>query len=158
MIVQIVYIYIYIYIYFDLYLLFIVLGYAYEINVLVPCYDGNVQMYDSIFNEFNVYAEEKKLDFTLNIDYVKYDKPVESYVKFKSIVEELLKKNKNDNRHDLYFYDNDCKAAYSPYLMDLNDILTLDHINIYNQKIIKDTCIYNNRLIGLVRLTFIKFK
>jgi len=130
----------------------LVFGNAYEVNVLAPCFDGNIQIFESIFNEFNAYAKEKNLNFKLKIDYVKYEKAVESYHYFKSIVEELLKKNKNGNRYDLYFYDNDYKAEYSPYLMDLNYILTEQHINLYDPKIIKDTCIYHNKLIGLVKL------
>jgi len=99
-------------------------------------------------SEFTKYAASNNLEIELIVDVIKYEKPTDSYSFFKSFVESSIK-NPNKN-YDIYIYDSKYVNLYSPYLLDLNINLPKDHIELYNSKIIKETCTYKDKLLGLV--------
>jgi len=59
----------------------------------------------------------------------------------------LIKKNKH---YDIYFYENTSLSLYSPFLLDLNEHLPKSFINLYDPKVVRELCTYDDRLIGIV--------
>jgi len=50
----------------------------------------------------------------------------------------------------LYFYDNMYSPQFGPYFYDLKELLPKEHINMYESELIKQSCYYENKLVGLV--------
>lgn len=68
------------------------------------------------------------------------------------MLETVLKKKKP--KYDLFFYDYIYSQKFGQYLLDLEEWIPKKHIDLYNEKILKDTCLYwdknKYRLVGLV--------
>ena len=118
-----------------------------ELNLLTFSY-GTTQNKTAIEEEFNGYAEQNNLNFTVNVELVVYDKPTDTYSNFHQLTESFLKKNRN--KYDIYYYDSKYSNVFGPYLADLKYLLPKDIIDIYDPKIINETSIYEDKLIGLV--------
>jgi len=74
-----------------------------------------------------------------------------STVDYGSMIESLLKQRKNNiNTYDIYFYDNLYIPKFGSDLLELNDILSEEEINVYDQYIVSNSCYYKDKLIGLV--------
>jgi len=121
-----------------------------EINILAFSYTADKNETNVGEKEkFREYAERNNIkNITINIDILKYDKPSDSYSYFKSLVESLLKKGKNP--YDMFFYNSKYTSIYGPYLLNLNSNLPKEHIEMYNPRVLKEECTYNNELVGLV--------
>jgi len=93
---------------------------------------------------------------------MKFPNPTASYKNFKTLVETSLKKSNNihtinnknltNTKYDIYFYDMRFTDLYAPYLLDLNEVLPKDFIEKYNSRIINESCIYEDKLVGLVNI------
>jgi len=83
-----------------------------------------------------------------------FENPTDSDENYKSVVESSLIKSINNNKFDIYFYNLRFTDIYGPYLLDLKELLSREHIERYNSKIISDTCFYNGQLVGLVLDSF----
>ena len=120
-----------------------------EINLLTFSY-ANSEIYNETLMEegFNQYAARKNLNITLNVDILIYDKPTDAYKYFISLVESSLKKN--SVKYEIYFYDNAYSDMYGPYLLNLNNNLPKEHIEMYDTKILNETCYYKDELVGFV--------
>ncbi len=119
---------------------------------LALSYDDNSQIFQTLMDDYNKYAENNNLNITINIEILKYEKTMDSTTNFKSFVEESLKKNKNSkkNKFDIYFYDNRYTSMYGQYLVDLKENLPKELLKMYDTHSIEDTCYYNNELVGIV--------
>jgi len=111
-------------------------------------------------DEFNEYSAKNNLNITIELDLLNFDNPSDSYSYFKFLAESSLKKSNNgisNKKFDVYYYSNRYTKLYAPYLLDLNDNLPKEHIEMYNSKVIKETCSYKDKsngiekLVGLVR-------
>jgi len=100
-------------------------------------------------DDFNEYSLKNKLNITVNLKYDLQGSPLEH---FKSMVESLL--IKKSPKYDIYFYDNSFTQKYGPYLLDLNGKISEEHIKLYHPDIISGSCMYKNKLVGIVRKTF----
>jgi len=84
----------------------------------------------------------------------KFENPSDSYTNFKSLVESSLKKSNDrtsineimNNKYDLYIYNNKYTNIYAPYLIDLKKHLPKEYIEMFNSKVVKETCTYENKL------------
>jgi len=114
-------------------------------------YDDNSQIFQTLIDDYNKYAENNNLNITVNIEIIKYEKPTDSITNFKSFVEESLKKNKNSkkNKFDIYFYDNRYTNMYGQYLIDLKDSLPEELLKMYDTNSMKEACFYNDELVGI---------
>jgi len=94
---------------------------------------------------------------------MEFENPTDSYANFKSLVETSLRKSndltsKNSNKYDLYTYSIQYTNIYAPYLLNLKKHLPNEYIEMFNSKVIKETCTYKNELskedevVGLVIL------
>jgi len=66
-----------------------------------------------------------------------------------SVIESFLSK-KNNAKYDIIFYDNMYTSRYGPYLLDLRELLNETQIEIYDSRILNQSCTYDNHLVGLV--------
>jgi len=99
-----------------------------------------------MFLDFNQYANSNNLDIKIIPENVQFENAIDCHDKFKTLVEDILKKNK----YDLYLYDSFYRKYYSPYLLDLKKYLPQSYIDMYNPRIIEESCIFEDKLIGLV--------
>jgi len=128
------------------YIQFIKVGNAkMELNVLVPSFNGYEEVYKNMFLEFNQYSISNNLDIEIIPNVVQYENAIDSHEKFNSIVEDILKKNK----YDFYLYDSFYRKYYSPYLLDLKKYLPHSHIDMYIPRVIEESCMFKDKLIGL---------
>jgi len=125
---------------------------ALDVNALLYTSNFSDELYHSLVKKFNKYSEENNLDISLIINTITGPSNVTAQNEF---ILNLFKKK--SNKYDLYFYDNIYSANYGDYFLDLNEYLPKSHLNIFNYDIISNSCIYNDKLIGLViiRYTFI---
>jgi len=100
-------------------------------------------------NDFNNYAKEKKLNITLNLKTFVSFLNFTNQESFGTAVEHLL--NKKNNKYDLYYYDNAYTPKYGKYLLNLRKYLPKEHIEMYQPKLLEETCEYEDKLVGLVK-------
>jgi len=98
-----------------------------------------------IINDFNEYSAQQNLNITLELTVYRSSNVHDDYA---SYIESILKKK--GNKFDIYFYDNSYTTVYGNYLLNLKNYLDPSHTEIYDPKIISETCIYENKLVGLV--------
>ena len=112
-------------------------------------------------NDFTEYAKKNNLDFKIELETLSYEKPSDSYSFFKLFIEQSLKKH-NNNTKDIYFYDSKYTNLYGPYLLNIRDKLSKEHIEKYDPRIVSEECSvedkYGEKLVGLVLFINNKFK
>jgi len=101
-----------------------------------------------MINDFNEYSEKNNLNITISIN-IHTNMDNKNFESFVDNVESLL--NKKTNKYDIYYYDNAYTVKYGPYLLDLEKYLPKEHIEMYNSDIIEKTCVYEDKLVGLVK-------
>jgi len=124
-----------------------------EINVFAYIFEGSQSSRNktSLEQEFNAYTKSKNLDVTVNVELLVFDKPTDSYTNFKSLIVSLFKKS--NNMYDIFYYDSLYSFIFGPYLLNLKDYLPKEFIEMYDAKIINETCTHQNSLVGLVIYT-----
>jgi len=67
--------------------------------------------------------------------------------------ENFLKNNymKNNTLYDMYIYDFKDTNIFGPYLLDLKNNLPEEYIDMYDSRIVKTSCFYEEELVGLVK-------
>jgi len=125
--------------------------YAITINAIAFSYYENNEIYTPMKDEFNKYSKENNLDIELNLNFLTNANGSNSIEEYESVVESLLKKKNSKKKKDIdiYFYDCAYTNKYGPYLINLHNILPKDHIDMYNPKILSETCLYEDYLVGL---------
>jgi len=125
-------------------------GNATLINILTYSFDEYSTSQNYILEkEFNDYAEVNNLNVTVKFEVMIFENPSEAYENFKLVAETSLKKTNNHKKYDMYFYDNKYTNIYGPYLLDLKNLVPKEHVDIFNPDIIRDSCVYKDKLIGL---------
>ncbi|ORX80973.1 hypothetical protein BCR32DRAFT_268565 [Anaeromyces robustus] len=122
-------------------------GNAIIIEAVAFSRDVNDQVYIPFINDFNNYSKEHNLNITVNLNLLTRLNTTYSITDFGSMVEVLLKKK--TTKYDIFFYDNLYTSKYEPYLLDLNEFVPKELLDQYNDDIIAQTCIFNNRLVGI---------
>ena len=131
------------------------------VNILTYSFNEyEIDVGSVIENAFKMYAEKNSLNITVNVDVMRFPNPTSTYKNFKLLVETSLKKSNNihtinnknltNTKYDIYFYDMRFTDLYAPYLLDLNEVLPKDFIEKYNSRIINESCIYEDKVVGLV--------
>jgi len=99
-----------------------------------------------IIEDFNKYANETGLDINLEIYYLADIKGEDGYNDYDSTLTFLTRKN---NKYDLFVYDVNYIKIFSPYLLDLNEHFSKEHLDMYSSENNKKIAIYNNKRVGL---------
>eukprot|EP00833_Pecoramyces_ruminatium_P018892 jgi/Orpsp1_1/1192924/evm.model.d7180000096934.1 len=95
-------------------------------------------------DDFNNYSIENKLNATLYLKSYTLSDKIDS---FGALIESLF--IKKTNKYDLIYYDNAYTQKYGKYLLDLKKYLPKEHIEMYNEKIISESCIFEDKIVGL---------
>ncbi|ORX84161.1 periplasmic binding protein-like II [Anaeromyces robustus] len=140
-------------IYLNILLLIYFFSFLYEgiratiIDALAFSYSPETHIYGYLINEFNKYSEENGLDVQVNLNLISKLNGTSLIDGYGSMLETLL--IKKSTRYDLFFYDNCDTFILGSHYIDLYDWLSKDHIDMYDMNIIKQTCFYNDKLVGL---------
>jgi len=102
-----------------------------------------IETYNSLIDVFNNYAKNNNLD--INLSLFIYN----SMTDHCSIIENLLARK--STKYDLYFYNYVDSAISAKNFVDLRQHLTDDNINVFNSDILSKSCVYDDKLIGLVK-------
>jgi len=127
-------------------------GFVYGIilNAIAFSIDGNQQTYTPLIEEFNNYSQKNNLDIRIELNLLTRLNITYSTTDYGSMVEALLKKKNSKKNYVLYFYDNAYLNYYGEYLLNLNGLIPKEHIEMYDNKILADSCYYDdNKLVGL---------
>ncbi|ORX65318.1 periplasmic binding protein-like II [Anaeromyces robustus] len=126
------------------------------LNVFAYSEYENNQAYTPFIQGFNEYSNKNNLNITLKLNLLTKKNSTISYNDFGSLIEVLLKKK--TQKYDLYLYDNLYTPVYGQYLLDVKNLLPQEHINMFNPKLLNQTCYYNDELVGLpLTLTYSVF-
>ncbi|ORX83230.1 hypothetical protein BCR32DRAFT_152291 [Anaeromyces robustus] len=104
------------------------------------------EIYSAMVNDFNEYAQNNNLKIKIKIN-VYTNANNKNFEFFATSIESLLIKRLN--KYDIYYFDNGYTQKYGPYLLDLKEYLSEDHINMYNKEIVEKSCTYNDKIVGL---------
>eukprot|EP00833_Pecoramyces_ruminatium_P003884 jgi/Orpsp1_1/1177916/evm.model.c7180000063310.1 len=117
---------------------------ALNVNALLYTSNFSDELYHSLIEKFNKYSKENNLDISLIININTGSLNVTAQNEF---ILNLFKKK--STKYDLYLYDNIYSSNYGDYFLDLNEYLPKSHLDIFNNDIISNSCVYNDKLIGL---------
>jgi len=71
-------------------------------------------------------------------------------INYSNLVDSLLKKK--TIKYDLFFYYGSFNNVYGPNLVDLKTLLSEEHLNMYDSGVIRNSCTYENKIIGMVNI------
>jgi len=117
------------------------------LNIIAFTISQNGVMLETYVQGFNEYTKANNIDITAELALITIDTMANSLGNSYLMIESLLKKK--SNKYDIYFYDVSYGKQYSPYLLDLREVLPEELINMYNKDIIDQICTYKDKLIGL---------
>jgi len=104
----------------------------------------NTRIFSNMVQDFNDFSEANKLNITLELEMV--DKVNNEFDSYSGYIESVL--HKKNNKYDILIYDNSYTQKYGPNLLDLKDYVK-DDISIFDEILIKDSCTYKDKLVGL---------
>ncbi|ORX80974.1 periplasmic binding protein-like II [Anaeromyces robustus] len=133
----------YIFLLFSLHI-FIVKGV--KLEVLAFAYEETSSVYTYFETEFNKYSENNNLDITLKLTILSNLNTTYSFSSYGITTDTLLKKK--SYKYDLIFFDSLYIKNYEPYLLDFKEYIPKKTIEKFDQNVLNQMCIHNNRLIG----------
>ncbi|ORX83189.1 periplasmic binding protein-like II [Anaeromyces robustus] len=104
------------------------------------------QIFTPIINDFNKYSENNNLNITINLNLLTTLNSTYSGIDFGSLIETLNKKK--STKYDFYFYDSLYSENYGSHFLDLKKWIPQEYIDNYDPSTLKQTCMYNDKLIG----------
>lgn len=110
-------------------------------------------MYSPCVNDFNEYAKENNLNITLQLNLFSELNSTATVRDYETSIDSLFQRK--SSKYDLIFYDNIYSKRFGSHLINLNDILSKDHIDMYMEGVASQTCFYENKLVGLVITLYI---
>jgi len=69
------------------------------------------------------------------------------------MIDNLLQKK--TKKYDIFFYYGTYTKRYGKYFINLEDWLPKEHIDMYDPQIISKSCLYNNKVVGLVKYNIV---
>lgn len=111
-------------------------------------YIEKLYIYNPLISAFNKYAEDNNLDIYLKLTILSPNNSTSIINNYGSTVDSLL--SKQSDKYDLYFYYDSYTKRYGPHFLYLDKYIPKEHINMYDNGIIENSCIYNNHIVGLV--------
>jgi len=117
-----------------------------KIYLLTNSENGGKFSYDKLIYEFNKYSVHNNLNITLKMNLLTKDNSTFGVTDYESSMEHIL--SKGSNKYDLFFFDNIYTNKFGPYLLNLDDYITKEHIDMYNNETLQ-TCYYKDKLVAL---------
>eukprot|EP00833_Pecoramyces_ruminatium_P003044 jgi/Orpsp1_1/1177076/evm.model.c7180000060115.1 len=97
-----------------------------------------------MIDDFNEYSNRNNLNITVTLNTYRITGDFDS---FGLTLESLFLKR--SNKYDIYYYDSVYTQKYGAYLLDLKKYLPKEHIEMYDSKLLSESCTYGEKLIGL---------
>ncbi|ORX79451.1 hypothetical protein BCR32DRAFT_246384 [Anaeromyces robustus] len=117
------------------------------INALTFLYPGKEELYYSLIDAFNQYSIKKNLDIIVDLTILSDDNSSAEVNNVYTSVDSLLKKK--SKKYDIYIYLATYSEQYGPHFVDLSEWIQKENIDLYDSKLVKDSCLYDNKIIGL---------
>ncbi|ORX84845.1 hypothetical protein BCR32DRAFT_266083 [Anaeromyces robustus] len=121
-----------------------------ELNVLAYTVDDGIAV-KTYIDGFNQYAKDNNIDINAVLNIMTGKKFIESFDNHYFMIESLLKKK--NNKYDIYFYDITYIKNYSPYLLDLKDLIPKEHLSMFDENILSQMCYYEDELPSTICLS-----
>ncbi|ORX85072.1 hypothetical protein BCR32DRAFT_242070 [Anaeromyces robustus] len=118
-----------------------------DINAVLFSDNGAFYAFTGMVNEFNNYSKNNNLDINIHLTALLQNNFTSTFTDYETFLDYLF--TKKSNKYDLIAYDNVYKMRYGPHLLDLKNILPKEHIDMYMEGVSNQTCIYNDKIIGL---------
>jgi len=118
-----------------------------NINALAFKYVDENQFISPLIDKFNIFSDKYDLGVTVTLDLYKSNNSTKFINNHSSIIESFLQEK--DTTYDLIFYDNVYSQRLGSYLLNLKKYLSKDLIDLYNNDIILQSCICEDKLVGL---------
>ncbi|ORX84437.1 periplasmic binding protein-like II, partial [Anaeromyces robustus] len=125
------------------------------INCIAYTAEANSLAFDAYIDGFNQYAKDNNLDIKVELNLMTMNSNYDSLGNSYLMIESLLKKG--SSKYDIYFYDVSYLKQYSPYLIDLKEVLPEEHIYMYDEQILDQICTYDGKILGLILYIFLLF-
>ncbi|ORX85085.1 hypothetical protein BCR32DRAFT_265919 [Anaeromyces robustus] len=123
------------------------IGKSVDINTIIFSESGAYYVFPDIVNDFNKYSKINNLNININLSSITRTNFTHSAEDYESLLDYLF--IKKSNKYDLVLYDSIHKTRFGPHLLNLKDRLSHEHVEMYMEGIANQTCIYNNKLIGM---------
>ncbi|ORX82997.1 periplasmic binding protein-like II [Anaeromyces robustus] len=117
-----------------------------NLKIVAFYYEGDLEIFELMKNDFNKYSEENNLDIEVSYVYYSSENCTIYTADYGSTIEHILKKK--SEKYDIYYYDVMYSPRYSQYFIDIKDYIP-EHIKLYSPGIASDICTYNGKWVGL---------
>ncbi|KAL6590477.1 periplasmic binding protein-like II [Neocallimastix californiae] len=123
------------------------IGKTVTINIIAFTQNGGNLLYSPMVNDFNKYSIDNNLNIKLKLNLFSELNSTIITTDYESTLDSLFQRK--SNKYDLIFFDNIYIKRFGPYLLNLKNVLPKDHIDMYMEGVAKQTCMYNDKLVGL---------
>ncbi|ORX75703.1 periplasmic binding protein-like II [Anaeromyces robustus] len=118
-----------------------------KINAIAYAFNENRHIYGLLINDFNQYAIDTGLDVQVSLNLLTPANSTTEVNDISATYESVL--SKKSEKYDLYFYDSIYTSKFNEYFIDLNKYFSKEYLTRFDQKLLKNTCIINKKLVGL---------
>jgi len=124
-----------------------------DVNGLVFAYPDETNYYKTLVSKFNQYSNANNLEINFALNILTPNNSTVDLNDFESLMETLV--NKKSNKYDLYFYYGMYSSRYSDHFLELNTFFSENYLKEFDKEIISKTCLYEDKIIGLVIIYYI---
>ncbi|ORX83237.1 hypothetical protein BCR32DRAFT_267123 [Anaeromyces robustus] len=118
-----------------------------NVNAILYSQNGSFTTLINIINDFNIYSKNNNLDINIITNVITQSNFTHSLTDYETLLDYLFLKK--SEKYDIIFYDNIYRMRFAPHLIDLKNILPVDHVDMYMEGVANQTSICNDKLIGL---------
>jgi len=115
--------------------------------------NGGNSIYSPMVSDFNQYSKNNGYNITIDLTYLSRLNSTATVKSYEETLESLF--NRKSDKYDIIFYDNIYTSHFEPYLLDLQDVLSKEHIDLYIPGITTQTGFHNDKLVGIVKIIII---
>ncbi|OUM58458.1 hypothetical protein PIROE2DRAFT_16247 [Piromyces sp. E2] len=117
-----------------------------ELEALAFSMNGGSYIYSPMINDFNKYSEKNNLNIKIHLNLFSELNSTALVKDYETMLDSLF--SRKSEKYDLIFYDNIYSLRFGLHLIDLYEIMPQEHIDMYMEGIAKETCIYEDKLVG----------
>ncbi|KAG4087594.1 periplasmic binding protein-like II [Neocallimastix lanati (nom. inval.)] len=122
-------------------------GNGVTINAIALSMNGGNSIYSPMVSDFNQYSKNNGYNITIDLTYLSRLNSTATVKSYEETLESLF--NRKSDKYDIIFYDNIYTSHFEPYLLDLQDVLSKEHIDLYIPGITTQTGFHNDKLVGI---------
>jgi len=122
------------------------------LNAIATTENGVRFKYTPMINEFNEYSKKNGLNITVELTLFSKLNSTLEVLDYEAHLNTLF--SRKSNKYDLIFFDHIYTTVFGPHLLNLKEIISQDHIDMYMEGIASQTCVYKDELVGFVIYNF----